>query len=173
MIRTILLACSFLLVSCISYSQVPPSGSNIIRPNLDQFEGIWKWTSGNDEITIKLKKINFFFITDHFHEDVIIGSHKYIKDGIVVEDYLSQFPSIGQNNLSTIFLWGKMDGSEADKIAGNLKDANKHKQVKLLMVLIPGTTPTINCKITPKGDVIVDPMIEGTTLPEDFILIKQ
>lgn len=169
----ILLIFIFTSLIKISFAQPPAPGSNIVRPYLDKFQGTWKWTNGNSEVIIKLKKINYYFEALQIHEDILIGSHKYINNGVVVEDYLSEFVNISQTNLSSIFLWANMDGSEIDKISGDLKDIPKYKKALLNLDFIDGTTPKLSWFLQAPEGTIVYPTLGGVTLPRNLILIKQ
>lgn len=128
MINKILLIFTFTFLINIVVAQPPEPGTNILRPNLDKFEGTWKWVSGNSEVILKLKKVNYYYDIWQIHKDVLMGSHKYINNGVLVEDYLFEFGNVSANSRSSVFLWDNMDGSETDKLTGSVKDISKHKK---------------------------------------------
>ena len=69
-------------IQCSSYTQ---------KPELDKFTGHWKWTSGNNSFEMVLKKEKIFSIIGNDHqacEDIIIGFHEYIKNGVLIESSL-------------------------------------------------------------------------------------
>ena len=161
-----------------SNAQLPQPGEHLYFPNMDNFVGTWKWTSGADEVTIKLKKIHFFNSSGQFYADWIMGSHCYIKNGIMVESKLSEFPGIGQYSLSSIGLWYWADYNTPNKLTGQLKDPLKNKTDRLYLEYIAGTVPTLRLELSSlPGAVAVYPghpaPPQGVTLPEDIILVKQ
>lgn len=169
----ILIPAFFLMFSNIIIAQVPTPGSNITRTYLDKFEGTWKWTNGTSEVTIQLKKLHYHFTDHQFYEDVVVGSHKFIKNGVLVENYLPDFNNISQTFLSSIFLWALIDGSQTDEISGDLQDISKHTSGALKLTYVGSAVPSLIWHLKSKGDVIVEPVITGITLPGDIVLVKQ
>lgn len=157
------------------FTQFPQQGSNIIRNYLNNFEGTWKWTSGNSEIIIMLKKVNIYYETLNFYEDVVIGSHKYIQNGQVVEDFLPEFHNITADVFSSIFLFANLDGSEQSIIKGNIKDISLGKKQKLKLELLTNLSiATLKWSLESRGDVITSPPSQlGITLPTDILLERQ
>lgn len=56
---------------------------------LNQFEGTYQYTNGDDELTIVLKKFENSNIAD-YAEDLLTGELKYKKNGVVLFDNLSK-----------------------------------------------------------------------------------
>jgi hypothetical protein len=172
--RTILIIVLF-LISKISICQ-PPVGATIYRPELNKFEGTWKFTSSTEEVIFMLKKIHYFSPGRQVTEDVLMGSHKYTKNGVVVEDRLTVFPTIGQPGQSkgSIFLWVDWNTPDPNKLDGSLSDAPKKKRQNFTLEYVTGTPAQLICHITGSGEgFVAAPALPGITLPVDFTLIKQ
>ncbi len=161
-----------MFVNKISFAQHPASGSDIYRLHLDNFAGVWEWTSGNSTLRIKIKKVHYYFKDWNYTEDILMGCYKYVKDGIVIEDDLSNFETIGQNKMSKIFVWSEMDGSEPTIVFGRLKDHLRHKTETLKLQYVTGVTPTLASDILNIGSFIVKPTLPGITLLTNITLVK-
>lgn len=168
--------CLLLFICSIKFSeaQFPVPGSNIQHSSLSNFEGTWRWASGNSELIIKLKKVNVHYSAYDFSEDVLIGSHKYIKDGIVIEDFLDDFPNINTNVFSSIFLFTKFDGSIPFEVKGNIKDISKGKKqlLRLKYENISGVQVLTWLLESRDDSQTAPPSTPGITLPTDLILLR-
>lgn len=167
-------------ISSCCVSQIPQPGDNILNPNLDKFIGTWKWVSGTSELTIQLKKVNYLSF-DNIREDVLMGVHTYVENGVIIENYIYDFPNIGQGNKGTIFVWGKMNNVNPDDVTGTLKDPLKYKQNYLSLKYLDGVTPQLIWHISNLRGPIVPKKVNGITviptntftLPQDIILVRQ
>mgnify|MGYP006999718644 CR=1 FL=1 len=64
------------------------------------FEGTWIYTNGNTSLTVTLQKKVMKLIQDdshNFYIDAIIGEYKYIEDGIVIINTLSNLSQNHEN----------------------------------------------------------------------------
>ena len=69
-----------------------------INSHLNQFEGTYKYSGGNIELTMVFKKI----IKHHngiYYEDLLIGEVKFVKDGLVFFNNLSKINTVYPNQL--------------------------------------------------------------------------
>ncbi len=60
-----------------------------LDPEAEKFAGTWEWREGNNSFTfiLKFNRVNFAFKDEEPKiTEMIVGYHKFIKDGIVVED---------------------------------------------------------------------------------------
>ena len=63
------------------------NGDNYLNNNLDKFIGTWKYSDANQSFTIILKKENIRLpVENDVRADAMIGFHKFIKSGNVIED---------------------------------------------------------------------------------------
>ena len=93
----------FLFPGCYTLQAQPPApGSNVTNNYINKFEGTWLWVSGNDTLILKLKKTNKSF--GDFTKDVLLGVHKYVKNGVVfVNFYWLRFCiTIPDNNVCSL-----------------------------------------------------------------------
>lgn len=170
--KTIHLLVYFLIILNISFGQVPNQGDYITNSNIDKFEGTWKWTLGNDEVIIKLKKVKFLNSSPAYYDDVLLGCHTYIKNGIVVESSMGDFDLLGPGRKGTIYLWNIPEESST-KVIGSLKDISKDKDGKLTFEYINGSSPQIQWTLNTYEGLVIQPIPAGLTLPQSIILIKQ
>lgn len=170
--RKIIFCIAFLLYFNISFGQVPQPGDYITNSNIDKFVGTWKWSTGNEEVTIQLKKVKFLNNSPAYFDDVLFGSHTYIKNGVIVESSMSDFPLLGPAKKGSIYLWN-IPEEGANKVVGNLWDISKSKDVKLTLEFLPGTTPTLQWKLNTYDGLVIQPTPEGLTLPRNILLVKQ
>lgn len=169
----ILILFSILLTSCCRMVAQPPApGSNVINNNINKFEGTWQWVSGNDTLILKLKKLNTSF--DTYTEDVLMGVHKYVKNGVIIEDALNRFDSIIINLKKRTVLLYQNQGDDTSKVIGSLKDLTKKKTNNLFLQFINGTPPTLVWHLETAEGAFIDPNFQyGLTMPKDIILTKQ
>ncbi len=161
----------FLLVhSNYLFSQTPAPGSNILRPELDKYVGSWICTNGVDEIVIQLKKVNYLFQNSQYAEDIIMGCHKYIKNGSLVENCLPDFPFIGQSKKGSIFIYIEPLAPNINKLTGTLVDSLKHKNQELnIEYRLNNKIEELVWNLTSPGDLLLPPAESGITLPSDLI----
>jgi hypothetical protein len=88
-----------------------PDGAYLkdINNDLDKFEGTWRYVSGNDTLTINLQKFEQNFNGDYY-EDGLRGNYRYVKDGVLVMDYLNNsepyiYGNIFYDNLNIMSLY--------------------------------------------------------------------
>ena len=168
-----------ILVLSISFStnaQRTPVGSVNYNSNLDKFEGTWKWNNpnSNEEMILKLKKVMYYWdLPAGFYEEVLLSCHRYMKNGIVIEDNLSLFPTLGQNQTGDAILY---ESRTANDITGVFKDLLLNKNETLEITYNQANTPFLNWYLH-KGSVPYKigqtPPDISTTLPRDLILLKQ
>ena len=164
---------SILIVSCSFVTAQPPApGSNIINNNINKFEGTWQWVNGTDTVVIKLKKINTSFET--YTEDVLMGVHKYVLNGVTIENSLNRFDSITLSYKKRTLLLYQNQGEDTSKIIGSLKDLTKKKLNNLILEYVAGTPPTIIWHLDTAEGTFIDPNFQyGLTMPKEIILTKQ
>ena len=157
----------------------PPAGSTNYKPELDKFIGTWKWNDNSgSELILKLKKVMYFENQNGgYYKEILLSCHRYVQNGIVVEDNLSIFPNLLQyetGNGSTIF----SSSINTNTLKGLFKDAllNKYERVRLIYNTTT-SSPTLTWKLTNRESTYrigIDPVPnDNTTLPKDLILVKQ
>ena len=70
-----------------------------INNHLNQFEGTYKYTQGNTELTMVFKKIVKYNNGIYF-EDLLIGEVKFVKDGLILFNNLSKINTVYPNQFS-------------------------------------------------------------------------
>lgn len=156
--------------------QIPCSS---YTPNnaLDKFTGNWKWISGNDSFEIILKKEKIFDILydDNSCQDVIIGFHQYVKNGVVIESSLQNQTTNFYQKLKSIFgvgvtangqiLWAGVDIlSNGNHVKMELEYIdNSHVKIKSLRNY-EGSKAYFPGENIPSSEI---------TFPQDIILTKQ
>lgn len=105
-----------------------------INNDLDKFEGTWRYVSGNDTLTINLQKFEQNFNGDYY-EDELRGNYRYVKDGVLVMDYLDfQEPKIWGNHLNT---------SDLSQIALEIRDPKRKRlNYRFLLTHVKSINPS-------------------------------
>ena len=70
-----------------------------INNHLNQFEGTYKYTEGNTELTMVFKKI-VKYNNGVYYEDLLIGEVKFVKDGLILFNNLSKINTVYPNQFS-------------------------------------------------------------------------
>lgn len=96
----------FLILVCLLYlncvAQFPNAGDNVKNDNVDKFIGTWLWHNGNDSLLFIFKKENVYVKGFDIHMDVLIGFHKFVKNGVVIEnstEYINTWQNDGHSTL--------------------------------------------------------------------------
>ncbi|MCP9752129.1 hypothetical protein EGI32_14270 [Ferruginibacter sp. HRS2-29] len=102
-----------------------------------------------------------------------MGSHKYIKNGVVIDDYLPVFNQVGQTKKGSLFIWLDWHHPKPDTLDGMLADPLKKKSQHIDVIYVAGAIPQLLCTVYSSEGMIFPPTLPGVTLPENFTLIKQ
>lgn len=67
-----------------------------IQNDLDQFEGTWQYSNGNDLLVIKLKKLEMQHfhandLNENYYTDILVGEYKYVTNGVEKVNTLDEF----------------------------------------------------------------------------------
>ena len=153
-------------------AQQPAPGSYLSNNYVTKFEGTWRWTSGNDTVTIRLKKLKTQL--SNYEEDILMGTHSYIKNGRLVESSMNRFDSISSNNKKrTIFLWNDQS-ADTSKTKGYIRDISRNKDGEIyLEYTLNGSTPQLIWQIKVAEGAYYGSHEYGLTLPREIILTKQ
>lgn len=154
-------------------SQPPAPGSYVTNNNIDKFVGTWKWTSGTNEIIFKVAKFRHTIVD--YDEDILLGSHSYTSNGVLVESTLDKFSNLANNHKDrSIYAWNNPSNG-ANVAEGAIKDVSKHKDLDIHMEYIAGVVPEqIIVTLSYKHQALTkENQQPGITLPTTFTLTKQ
>jgi hypothetical protein len=169
--KTLVLISLFFAGCCRIISQPPPPGTNVANNYLNKFEGTWRWVNGSDTLTLRLKKKNTTF--NNYTEDVLMGTHRYVQNGSIVEDAMNKFDSISINERKSTVLLYKYQDTDTSKVRGSLRDLTKQKRSNLFLQLVDGGTPTLVWHLEAAEGTFIDPNFQyGLTMPRDIVLTK-
>jgi hypothetical protein len=181
--KNILITCFIFFKAITSYCQPPSPGSNIYTNDINKFEGTWKWhnTTNTQELVIKLKKVHHYWNSNFmlYYQDVLVGVHCYIENGITIENNLAIFPNLNSTVTGSIMVrnvcW---DGECPNDVEGTIKDISKNKYGKLVLTYHNSTPATFTWNLRNLGDVFVQLPGQAApdvylTLPLECILVKQ
>jgi hypothetical protein len=128
--------------------------------------GTWKWISNNDTIEM-------YFKLDVIHVGsknypVVIGFHKYIKNGILIENTL-QFSNTNysSNKFTTVIYNNDPTNS---RLSGNFNDLTINTRRLIILTKLAFTSMSV--RITSKEGRKNYSWL-GYTLPRNFVLTKQ
>ncbi len=137
--------------------------------------GTWKWTNGNDALTITFQKITMKYL--------VVGKYKYFKDDLVAKYKYTQGNTVIVNTLNnlepTILIMGKKP--KGNKARFLFKDILKNKRGDIKTELLTGLgTAQLKFKLqnTEGGKLVFpgEPDFDWTfSIPHnvEFILTKQ
>jgi hypothetical protein len=151
--KNIFFFCSLLIISLKTSSQINYSPL-----------GTWKYTSGTDTVEIYLKtaQVNAGTIT----YNVIIGFHKYVKNGVLIENSLIHSGTNYLDNKYTIYIF---DNSPTDiRIDGHFKDITLNYSRYIIFTKI--NVNTMNVRLTSMQGRRKNGTTNLFTLPRNFQL---
>ena len=163
----------FLFSGCYTLQAQPPApGSNVTNNYINKFEGTWKWINGSDTLVLILMKKNESFT--NYSADVLLGVHKYVQNGVTIQDVLYKFDSISYNYKNSSLMLSWYQNMDTTKVKGAIKDLTKKKTNNLYLQYIDGTPPTLIWHLKTAEGTFIDPNFQyGLTMPKDLILTKQ
>jgi len=140
---------------------------------LGRFVGTWKWIDGNSSFEIVFTKGEMVEFPYGTYYDIIIGTYKYIRNGILIVDNLSQSYQGYAYPIS-----GGFEQTNHNRLNVGVIDYIKHKNATGYFELLSGTSPEqAKWYVQGHGRILVDgePSNQGFTLPsyEEIILVKQ
>jgi hypothetical protein len=170
----IILFCFFFITSKFIFAQEPLAGEYRTDNQIDKFVGTWQWVSGFDTVIIKLKKVKYLN-TDPvtYHDDVLMGCHKYVKNGLAIEDNLWKFNTIGQNLKGSLYGWSNRRVADTLTVYSTFRDVTKNKLELIDMIYIQGAIPQISWLLYNRTGIDRPGKLPGLTLPSVLTLTKQ
>ncbi len=147
-----------------------PVGSFTSHPELNKFVGDWKWGSGADSVILHLEKQFVHYPQPlNFDEELLVGWHKYIKNGTIVETSLqySGLPYIGGH--SSILAGMK----SPIKLYGSFREHTKSKKCDLYLTMINSSFTQMDWRLLESRGLKSQGFLYGFTLPVNIVLIKQ
>jgi hypothetical protein len=146
--------------------------------DLNKFVGTWRWVSNTDTVIIILEKQNIQ-IYPGYSRVVIVGWHKYVKNGLLVESSM-QYVGRDENLDHT-----SNDAIPKSTLRGHAKDTNTiwftgcrdltlNKNCYLFLYMLPNSTTQAKWTLQGTGGIYNGPPgTEGLyTLPREIILTK-
>ena len=166
-----------------------PAGAYIkdVNNKLDKFSGTWIWTSGSDQVTIKLQKVeNQYFSEYDAYADYMIGNYKYTKNNgslVVVNTILTPSKFNFAGNLLPQFhpMYAPSPENETT-IDFSFKDIILNKEgCTAIFEFLPGSTTQMKLTQKNRGTHGIevtdgDPMPvfnPDFTIPNEIVLTKQ
>lgn len=114
-----------------SLAQDFEKGDYIQNNDLERFEGNWVWTSQQDTFLITLRKTKVHIKRIDIHVDWILGWHRYIKNGKVIESSLDKVGSTVEE--ATII--GSQDDENKNTLKISFEDINRGKTTIAKLIL--------------------------------------
>ena len=146
-----------------------PNGTYATKPELNQFVGTWKSISGTDTVTIVFQKQKVHFQDDlcTYDSDEMLGWHKYVKNGVVIENNLQYVGQPYDNETESL---GDLTRTNNEMWLG-FWDPTLEKACHVTFKMVSGSTTQATWLLK---DCI--PYISGTpycTLPQNLVFTKQ
>lgn len=173
---TFILITSLFIFECKAQNDLPQDGDNILNNNINKFVGTWNWSENGKSLQIILKKENVKLrVGMNLRADVLIGFHKYIENGVEIENSTQYSNTNYIDNKSTIF--GGAGKNETNTINGGIRHITKNKSIKFEIEYIDSThIKLVELKDYPGLRVNVPgkpPYDWSISLPQNIILTKQ
>ncbi|WP_379709877.1 DUF6705 family protein [Ferruginibacter yonginensis] len=185
---------ALIFIGHIIYAQYPDNGDNIFYPQLNKFEGTWKYSNGNTEVILILKKKHIttnFANGESYQADEVHGVLKVKISNNTIFDNTTELNELLTNSLYKPKISVNVDcfSNNYDVISGYMRDVTKQKGVELKLTYQNTNTPTLLLKqineerfglINLDGTVISEDLSNpnGTfdpifTIPNNIVLVKQ
>ena len=165
-----------IMINITKAQNYPQPNTSKTDANLNKFVGTWIWQNGNNSFTLILKKENALMpFPENYHEEHIIGFHKYVNNGVVIENFLTVSNTNFSDKKWTIF--SSIDNSNSNILSGSIFHATKDKSVQFEIEYIDAThIKLLSLKNRPGLKVSAPgqpPFDWSITLPQNIILTKQ
>ncbi len=156
--------CLLTFICCTCSSQTVYS-----YPELDKFVGTWQYSNASTTFTIKLKKVSYYFRSVNETQDILMGTHSYTVNGVMVDDTNPLFPNVGQNQFGSLFLYTRPYRNDLNEVYGILDDVPKHSAAKVKLNFLGSTPNQMSFEIESLPDFFMAPTQYGTTFPTGII----
>jgi len=164
---TYVLSLLLILITIGASAQVK-KGDNVKNASLGRFEGTYVWSQGTDTVTIYLRKENIEIMKD-IRSDVLIGFHKYVKNGHIIESSYEYRKTNYAEKHSTILI---LNRNESNTLEGILKDLTKKKSLNIELEYSPASK-SMTMKVSNREGVSIGMKQSGFTLPQHITLKRQ
>lgn len=152
-------------------NKFPQKGDNFKNDNIDRFQGDWVWGHNGDTVKIYLKKEDLE-VAPEIRADVLVGFHKYIQNGKVVESSYELRNTKEAKKRHTFV--GSAEG-RSDKIEGIIQDLSSGRSKNVIMTYNPAED-VLNMQLSNRPEIRVNPKEASSTsfsFPESVILKRQ
>lgn len=144
--------------------------------NLNKFIGTWEWHSNKDTLTLTCKKLTVVNMSGK-DIDIICVWHKFVKNGLIIENTLPFISASEPTIESQYFAEGTMKGG-ANKYPNDLSlhvlDKNKDKNGDLILSYqMNDSKETLLWKLRNEEAVHIGPFDASFTYPTDLVLEKK
>lgn len=160
------------------YSQdtTPKPGDNILDPYADKFIGTWQWQENNNIFRIILKKENVIVpFIENVRADWTIGFHKFIQNGVIIEDSTIYSHTNFKDKKKTIN--AMTDSNNRNILNGLLQHISKNKSVKFEIEYIDSNHIRLKNLKNKEGVKLRFPgqpaFDWGISIPQGIILTRQ
>jgi hypothetical protein len=132
-------------LNCMAQLSPHPVGSYTTNGLLDKFVGTWMWTSGTDTMTVVLQKQKIHYPSPFDYDiDQIVGWHRYVKAGVLMESSLQYVGTPFSNGHSTLLGWTE----NKSRLRLTFDDLSKQKHSnELYFTMLNGSTTQANWSI--------------------------
>jgi hypothetical protein len=141
-----------------------------LLPNQDNpMLGTWEWHSGLETFRLVLQREAHFKTPDGKVYNVILGTHKYIKNNIITENSI-EMSGVDGNPAFTLF----GSPTSSNKLVMSFHDQTKNKQGKVLLELVSGKSDKMHWRLFPPSETVSinKPIPTGYTVPTTLVLTR-
>ena len=162
------------------------------KVDLQSYVGTWKYETPEETITLKLQDTVVIYFDKEF--ETILGTYKYIKNGVVVVDNMNMFPCVNDLKMPIICNPGRKDAvGNMHELSLSFKDTKTGKSSSdcIIEYVSPGSSEKkIRLILKDETDLLVweslgqglDPeydeymkkkKLPGWSIPNNVVLVKQ
>jgi hypothetical protein len=148
--------------------------------SLQQLEGEWRYTNGQDTIRLYLRYARTLSSSLHHLSDALYGWHEYKKGNITVEsNYQNRFLPIPYNSdeitpsLSGIYLQAYRNNLSSNKLIGSICDIIEVGEFHIVTSILSNNNTVLTWNQDHREGFGFLTNHKGMTLPRNFVLIKQ
>ena len=174
--KSIIISSIFCLLNIICVGQAVSTDQEI-----DKFVGVWRWVNGSDTMEITLQKQVFIMPFTNFQSEIIVGWHRYIKNGGLQQSsyqYIGRDVNLDFNDNSvdakTTLKGMTYRSNNREAFFYTFWDLSLHKNFNLWLNLLPNSTTQATWVLKqPRGLYVGPEGLNGVfSMPKNLVLTK-
>ena len=162
--KMLFIALHLFLLWPVTAAQHPQALTSIVG-DVSPLIGTWEWRSGKDQLQITLRREQHFLAPDGKTYDVLLGKHRYTRNGVVMEESFS----LGEQEF--VLFSGYSNSSLLEM---QYKDLSKNKTGRATLQFLPGGRGKASWRLQESLEAfsINRKIPPGFTVPKNVVLSR-